>query len=112
MGLNRDYEHVYYFTAETVSKYLTKHGFTPLGFDHKPVAAGLGSTRCLVGDEANAGQTGKGLIQLVRRIVKGTPGINKEVYRVLQLSRRLRNYSDISNATAHELIVTAAKEST
>lgn len=116
-GLQRDYEHVYYFDQFTLIKYLHKYGFEPIAVDYEPASDGLGNTWKKLSaakekDSLNSNlqkHSKTSLLSKIRQMISGIPLVSKVLWWYYWKCRYYWNYRDIKEGFAQELIMFAQK---
>jgi SAM-dependent methyltransferase len=100
-GLSIDFEHVCYFSAETLPRLLLEEGFNTQFIGYETARVGLAGENLL-------GQGGeRRLVASARRVVRSLPGVNKVAYGGLEAARRRRCRADLDVGVADVLVTLA-----
>ncbi len=100
-GLSIDFEHVCYFSAETLSRLLAREGFEIRSVGYEPARTGL------AGENPLGREGSRRMLISGRWVIRALPGVNKVAYRGLEAVRRRRRRADLEAGVADVLVIVA-----
>jgi 2-polyprenyl-3-methyl-5-hydroxy-6-metoxy-1,4-benzoquinol methylase len=116
VGLQWDYEHVYYFDKRTIINYLELYNFKPIFITYEHATGGLGDGLRVNYDvptasmETDTDRKDQVTQNKLNKIYKRIPKLNNVLHRFIWYFRHFYNMRSINQETAHALIVLAKKK--